>query len=194
VSYETQGFFLSFTLSFFRKTCSSCSSVVWTAPNFLKDHSAFILKVNLKALWSFKMLELSAQWHNVMSQKTRIFISVLILLKLPLIMRWALSYGIANVSVSVFITAMQKHSSKLVQWQCITYEKDSNHVKIFIYFLANRQISTYTIQQHRKKTPKSTSDQLSEWRANSVAVIQKELDYRDRNVTFFSITKQINPR
>ena len=74
-----------------------------------------------------------------------------ILLKLPLIMIWVLSYGIANGSIPVFIGTMQKHSSKLVQWQCITYKRDSNHVKIFICFLANRQISTYTTQHHRKK-------------------------------------------
>jgi len=76
---------------------------------------------------------------------------LLILLKLPLILIWALSYGTDNISVSAFIANMQKHSSKLVQWQCITYKKDSNHVKIFIYFLANRQISTYAIRHHIKE-------------------------------------------
>ena len=117
-----------------------------------------------------------------------------ILLKLPLIMIWVLSYGIANGSIPVFIGTMQKHSSKLVQWQRITYKKDSNHVKIFIYFLANRQISTYTTQHHRKKKPNSTNEQLSEWKTNSVAVIQKEMDYRDGNITFPFTSKQIKPR
>jgi hypothetical protein len=117
---------------------------------------------------------------------------LLILLKLPLIMIWALSYGIANVSISIFIATVQKHSSKLVQWQCITYKKDSKHVKIFIYFLANRQTSAYTTPQ--KRITKSTNDQLPEWKANSVAVIQKELDYRERNIIFSCTTKQIKPR
>lgn len=76
---------------------------------------------------------------------------LLILLKLHLIKMWDLSYGIAYVSVSVFIATMQKHSSKLAKWQCITYKKDSNHIKIFIYFLANREISTYKIQHYRKE-------------------------------------------
>jgi len=137
------------SLFLFCETCSSRSNVVRTALNFLKDHSAFILKVKMKAMWSLKMLGTICTVSH--PRRPEFSSLLLILLKLPVIMMWAPSYGIANVSISVFIASMQKHSSKLVQWQCITYKKDSKHVKIFIYFLANRQISTYTIHQKKKK-------------------------------------------
>lgn len=120
---------------------------------------------------------------------------LLILLKLPLIMTWALSYGIANVSVSVFIATKQKHSSKLVKWQCITSKKTVTMSRyLFTSWLTDifQPIQYNTIG--KKKTSKSTNDQLSEWKANFVALIQEEMDYRDRNVTFSCTTKQIKPR
>jgi len=123
VPYETQHLFLSFTLSFFIRLAVLvvvlCEQHQFSERSQClhfqgKDEGTVILQ-NVR-----NYLPIDTVSHP---RRLELSFLLLILLKLPLIMMWALSYGTANISVSVFIANMQKLSSKLVQWQCITYKK-----------------------------------------------------------------------
>jgi len=138
VPYETEFFFL---LCFTRSLFARLAVLIVVMCEQLQ---IFIFKIKLKHCDPSKYYELSAQWHSVTSQKIRIFISVVDSAEIASKHYVSPELWHSQCKHVRIHCNNQKHRSKLVQWQCITYTKDSNHVKIFIYFLANRQISTYT--------------------------------------------------